>query len=612
MNYLETIKRIRAETGILASANAAALKTRSLDLKFRAMSKERFADLVIPGFALVVESAHRCVGQSPYDVQLMCGLTMADGNIAEMKTGEGKTLTAALTAYLFGLRGRGVHVVTFNDYLAQRDCKFLRPVFEMLGLSVGVITSESLPAERKSAYDCDITYGPAKEFGFDFLRDRIKISATGDPHAGIMRGTSFAIVDECDSILIDEARTPLIVGMVNQSEEFARQKIYKWAAEHADLFSEDVHFRYDRVDRQVKLNAEEIKRARSLPQNKVMHEVSIREIYQFLQNAIKVQRDFRLDKNYAIVNGEIVLIDESTGRPAAGRQWQHGIHQAVQAKENVAITPSTKQAASITTQALFNRYSNVCGMTGTAWSSRHEFRRVYRKRVVRIPTHRPVDRTQYPSQVLLNTGDKFHAIADSIKSILAAGRAVLVGTRSVEKSEQLAAILAGVGIEFSLLNARHLARESEIVARAGEPNRVTVATNMAGRGTDIVLADSVRRAGGIHVILSEIHESQRIDWQMIGRGARQGDPGSYQIFVSLDDEILDQGFGPGFGQRWQTRYAQASRARLNTLFLAFQTAQKRIEKKHLTDRLIVLRQDADRRNSLFDTGQDPYLNVVSG
>lgn len=612
MNHLKTIKRIREEAGKLADLADSELKRLSLDLKYRALSGERLSELVVPGFALVVEASRRTVQQVHYDVQLLCGIEMVAGRIAEMKTGEGKTLTAGLATYLFAIRGKGTHVITFNDYLAERDCGFLRPVYEMLGLSVDVVTAETPPGRRGAAYGSDVTYGAAKEFGFDFLRDRLKISATGDVKAGVMRGLKYALIDEADSVLIDEARTPLIIGMVNQAEQAIEKQCYDWAAGHAHRFNESDHFQYNHVEKSVRLTRDGVKLTRTLTQNEGTRQVSLRQLYQHIENAAKVRRDFILDKNYAIIEGEIVIIDEFTGRPAEGRQWQNGIHQAVQAKENLEITPATRQAASVTIQSFFKHYDTFCGMTGTAWTSRREIKKVYKKQVCRIPTHKPVCRTMYEDRVFVSARDKFEAIAESTAEMIEAGRAVLIGTRSVQQSEQLAECLQERGIDFEILNARYLQREAEIVGRAGEANRVTVATNMAGRGTDIELAESVRAAGGLHVVLSEIHESERIDWQMIGRGARQGDPGSYQIFVSLEDEILRIGFGGKVAQRIREKNKNSSEKQLDAMFSVFRSAQERTEKRYLTDRLLVLKQDQERQKSLFDTGQDPYLNVVSG
>ena len=607
-----TVRRIRTLTHKIRTMSDEAIKTRFLELKYQAMSGAKINEVMVPAFALVVEASRRSLDQIHYDVQLQAGIHMINGNIAEMKTGEGKTLTASLAAATLALYGKGLHVVTFNDYLAKRDQRLIGPIFSRLGLTSSVIYQDLPDEQRKSAYACDVTYGPANEFGFDFLRDRIRLSDTGDPESSVMRGTNYALIDEADSILIDEARTPLVIGMVNTAEENIRQDCFRWAARFAPGFEEGNHYSYDEIRTKVTLTATGISYCRQLPQNNGTKRVSIRELYTYIENAIKVHRDFHLDKTYAVINGEIVIIDEFTGRPAEGRQWQGGIHQSVQAKEGVDITPATQQAASITIQSFFKRYKMFCGMTGTVWTSRSEIKKVYRKNVVRIPTNRPVDRRRLSFEVLTNQHEKFAAIAKATQKLVIANRAVLIGTRSVGKSELLAKTLSDAGVDFQILNARHLEREADIVAAAGQTGRVTIATNMAGRGTDIKLDDAVKAAGGLHVILTEIHESERIDWQLIGRGSRQGDPGSYQIFVSLDDEILTLGLGQAKAMKLKKSYQIANRNQLRSLFNVFRKAQRNIERKHLTDRLIVLKNDIERQKLMFETGQDPYLNTVSG
>ena len=609
MKY-SAITRIRREASQLQGLVDSDIKQRHLELKYRAMTGESMQRLIVPAFGLVVEACRRTIGQVQYDVQLECGRQLLAGHICEMKTGEGKTLTASLVAATWALFGRGMHVITFNDYLATRDCQTLLPAYELLGLSVGIVDAGSEEPERRAAYRRDITYGSAKELGFDFLRDRIRLSSGEGKSNCVMRGLHFALVDEADSILIDEAKTPLIIGMTDQSEAQARRHCFDWAASHAIQFEYQNHFRIDPVTKRIELTVEGIKLCRSLPQNDGTRQMSMNELYQFINNAIKVNREFELDKTHAIINDEIVIIDEFTGRPAEGRQWQQGIHQAVQAKEGVSITPATRSAATITIQTLFKRYRMFCGMTGTGWTSRRELRKVYEKQVVRIPTHRPTIRIQLPTQVFVDQESKFEAVADTVNKMIAAGRAVLVGTRSVLKSEQLASRLERLGIPFDVLNAKFLDREAAIVSGAGRPGQVTIATNMAGRGTDIKLDPAVKAAGGLHVILTEIHESERIDWQLIGRGSRQGDPGSFQIFVSLDDEILKTGLGEKRAIQVQQKHSRANRNRLRSLFSLFRKAQQRTERKNLTDRLIVMQNDHEKKKAMFETGEDPYLNRV--
>lgn len=611
MKKSQLIKRIRSRVRSLKRLSDEDLRSKSLDLKYLAMTGTPIKNLIPSGFPLVVEAARRRLDQMHYDVQLDCGIQLALGNIAEMKTGEGKTLTATLVGYLLGLYGRGMHVITFNDYLAERDRDLLKPVYELLGLSVDVLKEDLPPEQRAATYRCDITYGSAKEFGFDFLRDRLEIAKTGNPNAGMMRGTEFALVDEADSVMIDEARTPLIIGMVNESEEAVSQACFRWAAEHVHAFEEELDFTFDHVIQQIKLTAAGIRRLRRIPGDEGTRQVSIQRLYADMKNAIKVHRDFHLDKTYTIVDGEIVIIDEFTGRPAEGRQWQQGIHQSVQAKEGLEITPATRQAATITIQSYFNKYKHLCGMTGTAYTSRRELKKVYKKKVVRIPTHRPIDRVAMDTRVFASLNEKFAAIADETQAMLKQGRAVLIGNRSIGASELLSQFLTEKDISHTVLNARHLEREAEIVESAGQPGTVTVATNMAGRGTDIKLHPSVCEAGGLHVIITELHESQRIDWQLIGRGSRQGDPGSFRFLLSLEDEILQIGFGPARANRLREKLAKRKSWVDREVVKYFYSAQRKTERKHLTDRLIVLKQDTERQKMHYDTGQDPYLDVVT-
>ncbi|MEO1616245.1 MAG: hypothetical protein AAFV88_10375 [Planctomycetota bacterium] len=441
MNQAASIKRIRERINGLRRISESELKTLSLDLKYEATSGRSIGRLVCEAFALAAESSRRHLGMVHHDVQLLCGLEMARGRIAEMKTGEGKTLTAALIAYLRSLYGRGMHVVTFNDYLATRDCETLAPVFEGLGLTSGVVYDGLPPAERKEAYRCDITYGSAKEFGFDFLRDRMAIRDTGSDQNGVMRGTFSALVDEADSILIDEARTPLIIGIQDPAQQRVLEQCCFWAAKHAADFSEGKHFRYDPKTRSVKISPDGERLVRSLPEIASTGQSSHRELSEMMVNAIIARRDYQLDKHYAIEDGKIVIIDELTGRPAPDRQWQKGIHQAIEAKEGLPVSAVNQKAATITIQTLFSRYENTCGMTGTVYSSRKEIRKIYKKRVVRIPTHRPVRREQFPTRVYGSKEKKYAAIVSEIQECLADDRAVLIGTRTVGASEALSALL---------------------------------------------------------------------------------------------------------------------------------------------------------------------------
>ena len=608
------VQQIRDYSSRAAELSDGELKETSLTIKYRAMTGDPVRKLIPEGFGLVVEAARRHFGYSHYDVQLQCGIQLALGRIAEMKTGEGKTLTATLPAFLHALAGRGSHVVTINDYLAERDRKLMEPVYSALGLTCGSVISTTEPAARVAAYRADITYGTAKEMGFDFLRDRLEMRRTNQSadeglSSGLtMRGLHYVLVDEADSIMIDEAGTPLIIGLFSHSEESVTRDCFQWAAKHASRFQEERDFSYNTVRQSVQLTSAGRERVRGLLQTPGTRQVSSRDLNEYIENAIKVRRDFHRDKNYAIRDGEIVIIDEFTGRLAEGRQWQRGIHQSVEAKEGLEISPATRQAAQVTVQNFFRRYQVLSGMTGTAWTSRREFKKVYRKRVVQIPTHRPVNRRQLPTRVFNDQVSKFLAVIEETQEILQKGQAVLIGTRSVEQSELLAQMLVENGVEHRMLNAKNHAQEAEIVAEAGRAGAVTVATNMAGRGTDIKLEASVREKGGLHVILTEIHESARIDWQLIGRGSRQGDPGSFRIFASMSDEILAKGLGAVKADGLRKRFGNSQRVSERE-FRRFLTAQRRAERKDLVDRMILLRQDKQRQETLIESGQDPYLDV---
>ncbi|MFK7738383.1 MAG: preprotein translocase subunit SecA, partial [Pirellulaceae bacterium] len=388
MRQAALIKQIREQVERLQRISEAELKSESLNLKYEALAGRSRKRLLCDAFALAVESSRRQLGIVHHDVQLLCGIEMSRGRIAEMKTGEGKTLTAGLLAYLTSLYGRGIHVVTFNDYLARRDRDTLAPVFEGLGISSGVVYDGLPPEERRAAYLCDITYGSAKEFGFDLLRDRMSVRDTGSDQNGVMRGTFSALVDEADSILIDEARTPLIIGIQDPAKQRVVEQCCLWAAKHAAEFVEGKHFQYDPKQRSIKMLSDGQRLVRTLPEIASTGQSSHRELSDMLTNAIVARRDYQLDTQYAIQDGKIVIIDELTGRPAPDRQWQKGIHQAIEAKEGLRVSAVNQQAATITIQTLFGKYEHICGMTGTIHSSRKEIRKIYQKRVVRIPTHR--------------------------------------------------------------------------------------------------------------------------------------------------------------------------------------------------------------------------------
>jgi preprotein translocase subunit SecA len=541
-----------------------------------------------------------------------------------MQTGEGKTLTATLPLYLAALEGKGAHLATVNDYLAHRDANWMRPLYEALGMTVGVIQSQMPQPEKHKAYACDVTYGTANEMGFDFLRDRLLKRRIEEGHRdlfGEMLGDRaathekpvqgnlhFMLVDEADSILIDEARTPLIISAAPGEDEKIAAEAYNWASENVDKFEEDEHYDYEHDEKRVDLTLAGRRRVRELPKPAAMNKLPLSTIYEYVERAIKVGREMIVDRHYVIRDGEVVIVDEFTGRLAEGRKWRAGIHQAVEAKEGVEITFATNQAARITVQDFFLRYRMLAGMTGTARTSAGELRKIYRVHVVPIPTNRPPIRKKLPTLVFGTGDDKWQAIVDDVIEQHSTGRPVLIGTRSIDKSEKLAAMLDKHDIENTVLNARHVAREAEIVAEAGKIGKVTVATNMAGRGTDIRLGPGVHELGGLHVICTELHESQRIDRQLIGRCGRQGDPGTYRQFMALDDEILLVGLGP---KRAKTLKAigEKSQGSLGQYESLFYRAQRKVERRHFRDRKILLYHEKERQKMQRQMSQDPYLDT---
>lgn len=602
------------------------LRKESLSLRYRARSGEPLDKLLVEGFALVREAGRRTINMRHFEVQLLGGAAAHYGSIIEMQTGEGKTLTATLPMYLAALDGKGAHMATVNDYLAARDADLMKPLYEALGMSVGVIQAQQAQDVRRKAYASDITYGTANEMGFDFLRDRLlkrqiaegARDLFGEMLAGnqsggggekpVQRDLHFMLVDEADSILIDEARTPLIISAAPGPDEEVASEAYQWAAAQAPTFEEDEHYEYDHKEKRVDLTLAGRRKVREVAKPESMDRLPLSEIYEYAERAIKVRREMFLDRHYVVRDGEIAIVDEFTGRLAEGRKWRAGIHQAIEAQEGVEITFATSQAARITIQDLFLRYDRLAGMTGTASTSSPELRKIYEVHVLPIPTNRPPIREQLPTKVFGTSDQKWEAIVEEIVALNATGRPILVGTRTIDTSEKLARLLAEAKVECTILNARHVEQEAEIVADAGQIGRVTVATNMAGRGTDIKLSEEVFELGGLHVICTELHESQRIDRQLIGRCGRQGDPGSYRQYLSLDDEILLQGFGAKRAGKLK-QIGEQSLGPLPKYESLFHKAQRKVEKRHFRDRKILLYHDKERYKIQRAMSQDPYLDT---
>ncbi len=524
------VDQINSHESAISSLPDPELQAKTAEFKERIEKGESLDSLLPEAFAVVREAARRTLGMRHYDVQLIGGIVLHQGRIAEMKTGEGKTLVATLPVYLNALTGRGVHVVTVNDYLARRDAEWMGKVYRFLGLDVGIIVHGLDDRQRKAAYAADITYGTNNEFGFDFLRDNMKFSLD----QMVQRDFHYAIVDEVDSILIDEARTPLIIsGPSEQSTD-----LYYRVNQIIPKLVRDEHFTVDEKARSVTLTEEGVGRVERLLGVDNIYAAGQTELLHHVQQALKAHALFQRDVDYIVKDGQVVIVDEFTGRLMPGRRYSEGLHQALEAKEGVKIESENQTLASITFQNYFRMYAKLAGMTGTAETEAEEFAKIYRLAVVVIPPNKTMIRQDLPDLVFKTKKEKFAAAAREIRTLHEKGQPVLVGTTNVETSEYLSSILKGMGIPHEVLNAKYHEREAEIVAHAGERGRVTIATNMAGRGTDIVLGPGVVDLGGLHILGTERHESRRIDNQLRGRAGRQGDPGSSQFYLSLEDDLL--------------------------------------------------------------------------
>ena len=491
---------------------------------------ETLDDILPEAFAAVREASRRVTKMRHFDVQLIGGIVLHQGKIAEMATGEGKTLVATLPAYLNAISGKGVHIVTVNDYLARRDREWMGPIYQMLGLTVGVIQNQMEATERRAAYACDITYGTNNEFGFDYLRDNMRVRLSDQ----VQRGHNYAIVDEVDSILIDEARTPLIIS--GPAEE-STDKYYK-AESVASRLVKDQDYTVKEKENAVLLTETGILRAQELAGVDSFYTGDNMEWPHHIEQALRGKELYKRDKEYIVKDGEVLIVDEFTGRLMPGRRWSDGLHQAIEAKEHLKIKEENQTLATITLQNYFKMYNKLSGMTGTAATEAMEFFNIYKLEVVTIPTNRPLIRNTCPDMVLRTEREKFKAIADEIVRIHATGRPILVGTTSIANSERVSEMLERRGVKHDVLNAKHHEREAQIVAKAGQPAMVTIATNMAGRGTDIILGEGVAQLDGLHILGTERHEARRIDNQLRGRAGRQGDPGSSQFILSLEDNLL--------------------------------------------------------------------------
>ena len=612
----------------ISSLDDQSLRAKTDSFKERINKGETLDSILPEAFAVVREAARRTLGQRHYDVQLMGGAALHKGNIAEMKTGEGKTLVSTLPAYLNALTGKGVHIVTVNDYLAERDSEWMGRVHRFLGLKVGVILASMSPTERREAYAADITYGTNNEFGFDYLRDNMSWSLSDC----VQRSHNFAIVDEVDSILIDEARTPLIISG-------PADKATKWYVEFANIvarLNRDIHYEVDEKKRTVGILDEGVSRVEEALDISNLYESANTPMIGYLNNAIKAKELFKRDKDYVVMNGELLIVDEHTGRMLSGRRYSEGLHQSLEAKERIEIQDENQTLATITLQNYFRLYKKLSGMTGTAMTEASEFMQIYKLGVIPIPTNKIMQRIDQSDLIYKSEVGKFTAVAEDIAARHKKGQPVLVGTVSVEKSEELSAILKRRGIAHEVLNAKQHEREAAIIARAGTVSAVTVATNMAGRGTDIMLGgnpefmadfelqrqglnpvetpeeyekawpteiakqkesvakehETVVSLGGLYVLGTERHESRRIDNQLRGRSGRQGDPGESRFYLSLQDELMRR-FNSGLVERFLGAAGMPEETPLESKIVsnAIKSAQTQVESLNFEMRKNVLKYD---------------------
>ena len=578
-------------------------KNKTNEFKERLSKGETLDDILVQAFALAREACYRGIGEKPFKVQIIGGLTIHYGNIAEMKTGEGKTLTTVLPAYVNSLTGKGVHVVTTNEYLSDRNANWMKPIYDLLGVSVGVNLRDMTPKEKQDVYNCDITYSTNNEIGFDYLRDNMVVNKEDR----VQRPLNYCIIDEVDSILIDEARTPLIIsgGKANSNS------LYIEANRAVKNLKEDEDYTVDLKTKSVSLTEEGSKKIEKILNIKNLYDIDNAGLVHHLNQALKANYAFAKDVDYVVSDGQVIIVDQFTGRLMQGRQYSDGLHQAIEAKEGVTINVETKTMATITFQNLFRMYNKLSGMTGTAKTEEEEFRNIYNMYVICIPTNKPVIREDLADLVYATEKGKYKAIINTVKEIHSKGQPILIGTISVESNEHLSGLLKKAGLPHEVLNAKNHEREAEIIAKAGEKGAITLATNMAGRGTDIKLGEGVKELGGLCVIGTERHESRRIDNQLRGRAGRQGDPGMSQFFVSFEDDLMRRFGTDRIKMMLQSLGVDDDMAiRSKTLTKSIETAQKRVEgnnydiRKSLLDYDNVLNEQREiiynKRNEIID------------
>ena len=581
---MRTVEQINALEPQFEALNTDSLAAKTGEFKERLAKGQKLDDILPEAYALVREGAKRAINQRHFDTQILTGIVLHQGRISEMKTGEGKTLALTMPAYLNGLTGKGVHVVTVNDYLASFHSEWMGKVYNMLGLSVGLIAHGIDPAQRREAYNADITYGTNNEFGFDYLRDNMVLYKE---HL-VQRPLHYAIVDEVDSILIDEARTPLIIsGAVDQDTS----RYYRYAKLVPRLRNEE-DYTLDEKAKNVTLTEEGVAKVEQALNVENLFEHENMEISHHVNQALRSHVLMKRDRDYVVKDGQVIIVDEFTGRLMHGRRYSNGLHQAIEAKEGVKIERESQTLASITIQNYFRMYTKLSGLTGTAKTEEEEFRKIYGMDVVVVPTHRPMIRKDMPDMVYRSEMGKFKAVVEEIVQRHSTGQPVLVGTISIEKSELISTMLKKRGVPHNVLNAKHHEREAEIVADGGQRGSVTIATNMAGRGTDIMLGEGVADLGGLHILGTERHESRRIDNQLRGRSGRQGDPGSSQFYISLEDDLMRL-FGSDRFMGMMDKFGMDDSMPIDHPLLskAIETAQKRVESRNFDIRKHVLEYD---------------------
>jgi len=579
----KTADRILALEDAMAALSDSALRDKTALFRKRLKDGEPLDNLTAEAFAVVREAAYRAIGLKPFPVQLIGGLVLHEGNIAEMKTGEGKTLVAALPTYLNALEGKGVFVVTVNDYLARRDRELMGKIHEFLGLRVGLVVSGQTPEEKKAAYAADVVYGTNNEFGFDYLRDNMALSLDSQ----VQRSLHYAIIDEVDSVLIDEARTPLIIAGPGGPES----KLYRLANRFVKLLGPEDYEKDEKL-KAVQLTEKGIQRAEMFFSVDNLADIVNMELFHCINKALYAHKLMQRDRDYIVAGGEVVIVDAFTGRTMPGRRFSDGLHQAIEAKENVPVNAETQTIAAITFQNYFRMFDKLAGMTGTAKTEEDEFSSIYNLNVVTIPTNRPMIRVDHEDEIYATEAAKFEAVTRDVLKRHEKGQPVLIGTVSIEKSEALSGYLQREGIEHTVLNAKYHEQEAEIISKAGQAGAVTISTNMAGRGTDIGLGEAVQALGGLYVIGTERHESRRIDNQLRGRSGRQGDPGESRFYLSLEDPLLRI-----FGDERMKKLSEVidlqegEAITSKILTKGIENAQKKMESKNFDDRKNVLKYD---------------------